>query len=62
MIFSKKNAKTEMVVYTEMVCSSCGVIKKRRFRNGDTVFGEGTEMCNVCGGTVRVERVFGEKL
>ena len=58
MIF-KKEATT--VAYTVEKCKSCGLERKRKFKDGDYLFTE-TEKCNSCNDMMLIEKIFGETI
>lgn len=61
MIFGRKRRKM-LIGYTVSVCVGCGTRGKRRFAKGDVVFADAAKACGSCGGTVRIEGIFGEAL
>ncbi|MCA9812102.1 MAG: hypothetical protein KC483_04480 [Nitrosarchaeum sp.] len=56
MIFKKE---TITVAYTVEKCKSCGLERKRKFKDGDYLFTE-TGKCNSCNDMMLIERIFGE--
>jgi len=58
MIFSKKKI---IIAYTVEKCSKCGVLRKRKFVDGDCLFSESSK-CSSCDGSTKIEKIFGEEL
>jgi hypothetical protein len=59
MIFSKK--EKPVVAYTVEKCSSCKKELKRKFKDGDILFGQGTE-CSSCKTSMLIAKIFGEPI
>jgi hypothetical protein len=57
-MFSKKKITT---AYTVEKCTKCGMLKKRKFTEGDVLFSESSK-CNSCGESNMIEKIFGEIL
>jgi len=58
MIFKRK--KDEVITpYAVEQCSSCKVISKRTFKEGDYVF-KNTDPCLSCKGQMSITKIFGE--
>ncbi|NND86968.1 MAG: hypothetical protein HKM23_06580 [Nitrosopumilus sp.] len=55
-MFSKKKITT---AYSVEKCQKCETIRKRRFQDGDILFGK-TSKCNSCDGLTRIEKIFAE--
>ncbi len=49
-----------VVPYTVQQCQDCNELKKRRFVKGDILFSK--SVCDLCGGVVIIEKIFGESL
>ena len=49
-----------VIAYTVQQCQKCNVLKQRRFIKGDILFDK--SKCDSCGGTVIVEKIFGESM
>ena len=58
MIFSKDPIT---VAYTVEKCDNCGLIKKRKFSEGDVLFSNTTK-CSSCEGMLVIEKIFGETM
>ncbi|MGH1521959.1 MAG: hypothetical protein ACRBB2_06285 [Nitrosopumilus sp.] len=58
MIFSKKKIT---IAYTVEKCKNCGMIKKRKFSEGDILFTTSSK-CNSCHEQTFIEKIFGETL
>ena len=59
MLFGKKKEITPEI-YTEDTCKSCGEKTRRRFEDGDYVFGEGMQ-CKKCSSpNTLVTAIYGE--
>ncbi len=56
MIFSKKKTTT---AYAVEKCKKCGMLRKRKFTEGDILFSESSK-CTSCDGMARIEKIFGE--
>jgi len=57
MIFSKKKITT---AYTVEKCKKCGMLRKRKFAEGDVLFSE--SKCTSCDGITSIEKIFGETI
>jgi hypothetical protein len=57
-MFSKEKT---IVAYTVEKCNLCGLETKRKFKEGDFLFG-GTSKCNSCDGLLAIEKIFGESI
>ncbi len=58
MIFSKKKITT---AYAVEKCKKCGMLRKRKFTEGDILFSESSK-CTSCDGMARIEKIFGETI
>jgi len=58
MIFSKKKIT---IAYTVEKCKKCGMLRKRKFTDGDILFSESSK-CVSCDGMARIEKIFGETI
>ncbi len=58
MMFSKKKVIT---AYTVEKCKKCGMLRKRKFAEGDVLFAESSK-CTSCGGMTSIEKIFGETI
>ncbi len=58
MIFSKKKITT---AYAVEKCKKCGMLRKRKFTEGDILFSESSK-CTSCDGMARIEKIFGESI
>ena len=58
MIFSKKKITT---AYAVEKCKKCGMLRKRKFADGDILFSESSK-CTSCNGMARIEKIFGESI
>ena len=58
MIFSKKKITT---AYAVEKCKKCGMLRKRKFAEGDILFSESSK-CTSCDGMARIEKIFGESI
>jgi len=58
MMFSKKKVIT---AYTVEKCKKCGMLRKRKFVEGDVLFAESSK-CTSCGGMTSIEKIFGETI
>ena len=56
MIFSKKKIT---IAYTIEKCKNCGMIKKRKFSEGDFLFTLSSK-CTSCNESTFIEKIFGE--
>ncbi len=57
-MFSKEKITT---AYTIEKCKKCGMLRKRKFTEGDVLFAESSK-CNSCDGMSNIEKIFGETL
>ncbi len=58
MMFSKKKI---IIAYTVEKCKKCGMLRKRKFAEGDVLFAESSK-CTSCGGMTSIEKIFGETI
>ena len=58
MIFSKKKITT---AYAVEKCKKCGMLRKRKFTEGDILFSESSK-CTSCDGMTIIEKIFGETI
>ncbi len=58
MMFSKKKITT---VYSVEKCKKCGMLRKRKFTEGDILFSESSK-CTSCNGITSIEKIFGESI
>jgi len=58
MMFSKKKIITANTVEK---CKKCGMLRKRKFAEGDVLFAESSK-CTSCGGMTSIEKIFGETI
>jgi len=58
MMFSKKKIIT---VYSVEKCKKCGMLRKRKFTEGDILFSESSK-CTSCDGITSIEKIFGESI
>jgi len=58
MIFSKKKIT---IAYTIEKCKKCGMLRKRKFMEGDILFSESSQ-CTSCDGMTSIEKIFGETM
>jgi len=58
MIFSKKKIT---IAYTVEKCKKCGMLRKRKFTDGDILFSESSK-CVSCDGMTSIEKIFGETI
>ncbi len=58
MIFSKKKIT---IAYAVEKCKKCGMLRKRKFTEGDILFSESSK-CTSCDGMARIEKIFGESI
>jgi len=58
MIFSKKKI---IIAYTVEKCKKCGMLRKRKFTEGDILFNESSN-CASCDGITSIEKIFGETI
>ena len=56
-MFSKKEELR--TTFTIEQCESCHKESKRKFKDGDFIFKEGSQ-CNSCKGQLRISKIFGE--
>jgi len=57
-MFSKEKI---IIAYTVEKCRSCSLERKRNFKEGDYLFAQ-TSKCDSCGGTMQIEKIFGESI
>ena len=57
-MFSKEKIT---IAYTIEKCKKCGMLRKRKFTEGDILFAESSK-CNSCDGMSSIEKIFGETL
>ena len=57
-MFSKKKI---VIAYTVEKCKKCGMMRKRKFTEGDILFTESSN-CTSCGGMISIEKIFGETI
>ncbi len=57
-MFSKKKT---IIAYTVEKCKKCGMLRKRKFAEGDVLFAESSK-CTSCGGMTSIEKIFGETI
>lgn len=57
-MFSKKKITT---AYTVEKCKKCGMLRKRKFTEGDVLFTESSK-CTSCDGMASIEKIFGETI
>ena len=57
-MFSKKKIIT---VYAVEKCKKCGMLRKRKFADGDILFSESSK-CASCDGMTSIEKIFGETI
>ena len=57
-MFSKKKI---IIAYTVEKCQKCGMLKKRKFTEGDILFTESSK-CASCDGMTSIEKIFGETI
>ena len=55
-MFSKKKI---VIAYTVEKCKKCGMLRKRKFAEGDVLFAESSN-CASCDGMTIIEKIFGE--
>ncbi len=55
-MFSKKKI---IIAYTVEKCQKCGMLRKRKFADGDILFAESSN-CTSCDGMTSIEKIFGE--
>ncbi len=58
MIFSKEKI---IIAYTVEKCKKCGMLRKRKFTEGDVLFTESSK-CTSCDGITSIEKIFGETI
>ena len=58
MIFSKEEIT---VAYTVEKCDKCGMIRKRKFSEGDVLFSKSSK-CSSCDESTTIEKIFGETI
>jgi len=57
-MFSKKKI---IIAYTVEKCQKCGMLRKRKFADGDILFAESSN-CTSCDGMTSIEKIFGETI
>lgn len=57
-MFSKKKIT---IAYSVEKCQKCGMLRKRKFSEGDVLF-DISFKCSSCNGTTRIEKIFAETL
>ena len=57
-MFSKKKIT---IAYTLEKCMKCGLQRKRKFTQGDTLFSKSSK-CTSCDGMMNIEKIFGETI
>ncbi len=57
-MFSKKKI---IVAYSVEECKKCGMLRKRKFIDGDVLFTESSK-CTSCDGITSIEKIFGETI
>ena len=57
-MFSKKKIIT---VYAVEKCKKCGMLRKRKFTEGDVLFNDSSN-CTSCDGMTSIEKIFGETI
>ncbi len=55
-MFSKEKIT---IAYAIEKCKKCGMLRKRKFTEGDVLFAESSK-CNSCDGMSSIEKIFGE--
>ena len=55
-MFSKKKI---VIAYTVEKCKKCGILRNRKFAEGDVLFAESSN-CTSCDGMTSIEKIFGE--
>jgi len=58
MMFSKKKIT---IAYTVEKCTKCGMLRKRKFTEGDILFAESSK-CTSCDEVTSIEKIFGETI
>ncbi len=58
MMFSKKKIT---IAYAVEKCKKCGMLRKRKFSEGDILFSESSK-CTSCDGMTSIEKIFGESI
>jgi len=58
MMFSKKKIT---IAYAVEKCKKCGMLRKRKFSEGDILFSESSK-CTSCDGMTSIEKIFGETI
>lgn len=59
MIFSKK--EKPIIAYTVEKCSNCKKESKRKFKEGDCLFAQGSQ-CDSCKTTMSIAKIFGQAI
>ncbi len=57
-MFSKKKI---IIAYAVEKCKKCGMLRKRKFSEGDILFSESSK-CTSCDGMTSIEKIFGESI
>ena len=57
-MFSKKKST---LADTVEKCKKCGMLRKRKFTEGDILFSESSK-CTSCNGITSIEKIFGESI
>lgn len=57
-MFSKKKIT---IAYSVEKCIKCGMLRKRKFTEGDVLFTKSSK-CNSCDGLTSIEKIFGETI
>ncbi len=57
-MFSKKKIT---IAYAVEKCKKCGMLRKRKFTEGDILFVESSN-CTSCEGMASIEKIFGETI
>ena len=57
-MFSKKKI---IIAYSVEKCKKCGMLRKRKFIDGDVLFTESSK-CTSCDGITSIEKIFGETI
>jgi len=58
MMFSKKKI---IIAYSVEKCKKCGMLRKRKFTEGDILFNDSSN-CTSCDGITSIEKIFGETI
>ncbi len=57
-MFSKKKI---IIAYAVEKCKKCGMLRKRKFSEGNILFSESSK-CTSCDGMTSIEKIFGETI